>query len=94
MRFRAFAPRAKAWRSVRRAHLANHPTCAACGTRHLLDVHHIKPFHLFPALELDPRNLMTLCRWRRHHFKIGHHGDWTRWNETAREDAARLLGSK
>jgi 5-methylcytosine-specific restriction endonuclease McrA len=92
-RFKPAEPRSPAWRGVRRRHLATNPTCAACGTKHLVDVHHIIPFHIDPTHELDPGNLITLCRWplRRHHFKVGHLGDWTRWNETVRADAAVLL---
>jgi hypothetical protein len=70
------------------------PTCAACGSRHLVDVHHVVPFHIDRTLELDLGNLITLCRWRRHHLKVGHLGDWTRYNEHVREDAARLLASR
>lgn len=74
------------WPAVRRAHLKAYPNCAWCGTRRLVDVHHITPFHIDRQLELDPANLITLCRWRRHHLKVGHLGDWTRWNEHVAED--------
>jgi hypothetical protein len=51
----------------------HHPACEACGTTAELNVHHIKPFHIYPELELDHTNLITLCRV--HHFTIGHDSD-------------------
>ena len=44
-----------------------------CGATTFLEVHHIRPFHLFPALELDPTNFITLCEGREEcHFNVGH----------------------
>ena len=53
--------RSSGWRSVRNEHIENNPTCAACGRRDDLDVHHIVPYHVDPDRELDPTNLITLC---------------------------------
>ncbi len=52
----ALAPprRSPHWPAVRAAHLRRFPTCAACGTFKGVQVHHVRPFWLFPALELDP----------------------------------------
>lgn len=52
--------------------------CRCCGGAQDLNVHHIKPFHIDAALELDPNNLVTLCR--EHHFHIGHHDNWKNAN--------------
>jgi predicted HNH restriction endonuclease len=58
-----------------------------------LEVHHVKPFHLFPQLELDPANLMTLCEDGGNcHFMVGHLKDWRRYNPKARPAAASYLG--
>lgn len=61
------------WQTVKRHWLLSNPLCVACGTDVQLNVHHIKPFHTNPELELDPTNLITLCRV--HHFVIGHDPD-------------------
>ncbi|GCE16544.1 HNH endonuclease [Dictyobacter kobayashii] len=63
-----------------------------CGHRGKgLQVHHIKPFHLYPELELDPNNLITLCeiRGRTHHLLIGHLDDWESYNIRVRADTKR-----
>jgi len=84
------------WPTVRAAYLAEHPTCEACGSADDLNVHHVAPFHLRPELELDPTNLITLCR--EHHFSIGHDPDgpgplrpnWKAANPNVRRDAAKM----
>jgi hypothetical protein len=70
--------RSSGWGRVRANWIKNNPKCLACGTIHNLDVHHIKPYHLFPELELDTANLVTLCR--THHYQIGHFKDWRKYN--------------
>jgi hypothetical protein len=66
--------------------VAAHPTCAACGTRGV-EVHHVEPFHVRPDLELDPANLISLCR--ADHFCFGHFHRWASWNPDVRADVAR-----
>lgn len=82
------AARSSKWSEVRRDFLKLHPACEACGVTTDLNVHHIKPFNQFPELELDPRNLITLCR--KHHFEVGHLGNWRTANATVRADAAKI----
>ncbi len=86
-------PRSGSWPRARREHLAQFPTCAACGGSENLTVHHVEPFQLNPAKELDPDNLITLCESPSHncHFIFGHLCDWKSWNESVRADAARYL---
>ena len=62
--------------------------CRGCGTKKHLQVHHKKPFHLHPELELDPKNLITLCMdvWRCH-IELGHSGDWKAYNPHVEDDA-------
>lgn len=84
--------RSSQWLAVRRAHLERHPRCACCGGRSRLEVHHIVPFHHQPALELEPTNLITLCRKGpgvNCHLFVGHLGSFQSWNEGARTDARR-----
>jgi 5-methylcytosine-specific restriction endonuclease McrA len=83
--------RSPKWDETRKTFLCDHPECAVCNTRKGLEVHHELPFHIAPALELDPTNLITLCR--DHHFLFGHLLDWKSFNETVKLDA-RTWNSK
>ena len=85
--------RSPRWAETRRAHLARFPTCALCGGLRNLEVHHRKPFHLNPELELHPANLITLCEAggfgiKNCHHMIGHYGNWKRANPEVGRDAA------
>lgn len=85
--------RSPQWPMVAREHLQKEPACVVCGYRGRgLQVHHIKPFHLFPDLELDPNNLITLCevKGRDHHLLLGHLDDWESYNLNIRTDAKRF----
>ena len=81
--------RSPEWPRVERAHLRMEPNCACCnpGARMAVQVHHIFPFHYCvalgrPDLELDDRNVVTLCEDERdrpaddHHLLVGHLGDF------------------
>jgi hypothetical protein len=83
-------PRSDKWPEVRKAHLLLFPTCAVCGTKKLLQVHHKKPFHLEPELELDPNNLITLCEDTGHncHLVFGHLDSFESYNPDVVADAA------
>ncbi len=82
------AERSSRWPAVREAYVAEHSTCAACGNTPV-EVHHVRPFHLWPDSELDPKNLISLCK--RCHLLIGHLGDFRASNPLVRDDAARQL---
>jgi len=87
-----YQQRSPQWPAVAHAHLAREPGCMVCGHQGRgLQVHHIKPFHLYPELELDPSNLITLCeiRGRDHHLLIGHLDDWESYNPQVRADVKR-----
>lgn len=80
------------WRTVEKHFKEANPTCAACGTKKLLQVHHEKPFHTDPSLELDPKNLIGLCMSRYEcHLRIGHGGDFKHYNPDVVVDAAKVL---
>jgi len=81
--------RSSHWPAVERAHLAKEPRCRACrpGQSEAVQVHHIFPFHYAialgrPDLELDDRNLITLCETEHdkpspnHHLLLGHLDDF------------------
>lgn len=80
-------PRSSHWTSVRREHLKLSPTCAVCGGTRDIEVHHIKPYNLFPELELVPSNLITLCNHFYHHLYFGHLGSYSSFNQSIRSDA-------
>jgi hypothetical protein len=81
-----------------------HDVCACCGCRLHLQVHHIKPFHLWPSLELQDGtgvapatggagatpNFITLCMGPFEcHLEIGHAGSFrSEGNPRVVEDAA------
>lgn len=81
------------WRHVRKTHLKKpgNEFYVVCGSAVKLEVHHIIPFHVAPELELDPRNLATVCRRKKYgihcHLLIGHLGNYKRYNEYFRKDA-------
>jgi len=80
-------PRSAHWPAYRRAWLAAHNFCRACGLTDKLEVHHKKPFHLHPELELDPTNYITLCESATEcHLKIGHLDDWHSFNPNVETD--------
>ena len=80
-------PRSPKWPAVRAAHLRAYPTCAACGQRDSLEVHHIVPYHVDPSRELDSSNLLTLCG-DPCHLVHGHCMSWKRWEPRVAELAA------
>lgn len=83
--------RSSEWGSVRDVHLEEFGECAACGSKKNLQVHHIKPFHLHPELELDPTNLITLCmdEWDCH-LNLGHGGSFRAYNPNIVTDATEF----
>lgn len=87
------AKRSGEWPRVRKEHLALHPVCEMCGGSEKLEVHHIRPFHLHPDLELSPDNLITLCEADRDgancHLLFGHLGNFKSFNINVKADAAQ-----
>lgn len=69
------------WRAFRNK-LTKNSKCAICGTNKHLRLHHKKPFHLFPELELDEKNVVVLCESPSHncHFIFGHLMNWSMYN--------------
>lgn len=88
--------RAAQWPKIRAAHLLKEPICQICGGKLKLTVHHIRPFHIHPELELDDTNLITLCEGAgsgNHHLTFGHWGNYaTKWNPTIRSEITLWLG--
>ncbi len=81
------AARSGGWHTVEKHFLESHSTCAACGGHTHLQVHHIRPFHLVPELELDVNNLITLCMGRKEcHLRLGHGGNFKAYNPHVKTD--------
>lgn len=82
-------PRSPHWPRVRDEFLAKEPYCQVCKSRKNLNVHHKKPYHLFPDMELDPNNLITLCEGGpvNCHLLFGHLFNWSDYNPHVQEDA-------
>lgn len=74
-------PRHPDWQRVSAAFKVG-KACAFCGGLTDLEVHHIRPFHQFPELEMAEGNWIVLCGdgGRGCHFLAGHLGNWQRWN--------------
>lgn len=84
--------RSSRWRKVREVHLKNNPKCELCEGAKKLRVHHIKPFHTHPELELEPTNLITLCECLSYgincHLLVGHLGNFRKVNHNSVADIA------
>lgn len=76
------------WPNVRKQFLIKNPVCAISGLTSNLQVHHIKPYHLHPELELEESNLITLSAGPdfNFHLWVGHLGDWKSFNENVLDD--------
>jgi 5-methylcytosine-specific restriction enzyme A len=90
--------RSPKWPALHKKWITAHSTCAACGKNVKLAVHHKKPLHLFPELELDETNLITLCE-NVHstycHYTVGHCGiSWMKYDPNVDNDAAIILAMK
>lgn len=85
--------RSGSWARVRREHLEREPACAACGRTKDLEVHHIRPYHDYPELELSPENLISLCS-SPCHLVHGHFMNWSCSNPMCRADCARYRAGR
>lgn len=84
------------WPAARKQHLELHPACEVCGGTEKLEVHHIRPFHLHPELELDPTNFASLCEANKGgvncHLHFGHLGNFKSFNVDVLADAKEWHG--
>ena len=86
--------RSSRWPAVERQWKKEHPKCAACGSEIRVQVHHKQPFHLYPALELDETNLISLCMDKLDcHLLIGHGGSFKAFVPSVAVLAAQLRAS-
>ena len=71
------------WQTKRQAKLAQQPTCQVCGTRHSLQVHHLRDYSLIPHEPLS--SLAVLCNvcHQLQHDALGYpqtYQDYMNWN--------------
>ena len=86
--------RSSKWHEVRNEYLEKESKCAACGSRKNLQVHHKKPFHLHPELELNSENFIALCMdVEECHLLIGHGDSFKFYNPNVESDAKRFMSS-
>lgn len=83
--------RSSKWAGARTQFLSIHTECAACEGKTHLQVHHMKPFHLHPELELDENNLIVLCMgtWDCH-LRLGHGDSFKCYNPNIKIDAMKF----
>lgn len=83
--------RSPEWPRIRSEFLSLHPICSICESSKKVEVHHIRPFHLHPELELDPTNFISLCESNENghdcHLGFGHLGNFKSFNTSIREDS-------
>jgi hypothetical protein len=96
--------RSPEWSKIEKSFVLRFPNCAACKiTQSHVQVHHVFPFHYCiilgrPDLELDPRNLITLCETTHlcpsdnHHLLLGHFDDFKSANLNVRQDVIKYKG--
>ena len=84
--------RSSGWDELRDEVIKKHASCAACGSKKKLQVHHIIPFSNRPELEMDEGNLIVLCMDEFEcHLAIGHGGAFKFYNPNVVEDAQKFL---
>jgi 5-methylcytosine-specific restriction endonuclease McrA len=91
--------RSGSWPKFRKAFLKKNFCCEACCTDKKLEVHHIVPFKVNKALELEENNCITLCK--SCHLVLAHFKDYQLYNplivKTAREflfERVKAVGRK
>ena len=84
-----FSIRSSRWKKTRDKYLQENPTCAVCGRKENLTIHHIIPVHIDESRELDDKNLITLCQGKTMncHFIFGHFLNWSKYNPNVVEDS-------
>lgn len=88
--------RSSRWPKTRKKFIEKNPCCAVCGRdTGKREVHHIKPFHSHPELELEESNLITLCENKKDgvncHLLFGHLGNYRSFNENVIKDAQEWI---
>jgi putative intracellular protease/amidase len=81
------ASRSAQWPAFRAEYAKTHlPVCAICGGTAALNLHHLRPFHAFPELELVESNVVWLCNKNLCHIRVGHLSNFQSINPKGAED--------
>ena len=81
------ASRSDQWPAFKKEYALTHlPVCAICGGTAQLNLHHLRPFHVFPELELDPTNVVWLCNAKLCHIRVGHLSNFSSINPNGAAD--------
>ena len=86
---KSFGPTDSQITSAKNKYRKTHIRCELCNARSNIsngnknDIHHRIPVHIDRSKAADQDNLITLCR--RHHFYIGHMGNWKSHNSNLDE---------
>ena len=79
--------RSSKWPAFKKQYALTHlPVCAICCGTQDLNLHHLRPFHVFPELELDPQNVVWLCNAKQCHIRVGHLGNFQSINPSGATD--------
>ena len=81
--------RSSKWAKVRKGYLKFNPRCAVCESKKKIEVHHLMPFQLRSDLELDEKNLITLCESKKSvncHLLFGHGLNYRDYNPDCPKD--------
>lgn len=74
--------RSSKWSKLQKSFLEANSHCALCEGTENLNVHHKKPFHLYPELELEESNLITLCMGEKDcHLLVAHGNNFSYYCE-------------
>jgi 5-methylcytosine-specific restriction endonuclease McrA len=88
--------RSPKWREFSKAIIKAEGVCSVCTRTRGLECHHEIPFWIAQDLELEPDNVIVLCR--RCHLIFGHNGNWKRLNASCSTDvihwAAKMKGKE
>jgi hypothetical protein len=100
--------RSEHWAEVEKEYKTKNPNCIACDPKNYgkvgIQIHHtFYPFHIAilagrPDLELDERNLRSLCETEKdkpapnHHILLGHLKNFRSWNPNLDTDAQKYKG--
>lgn len=90
-----FAARSPHWHVIQHQCILRDGCCQWCGGVEALEGHHIEPYHVNPANELNPLNVITLCMHptTECHLRQGHRsahspkGNWKDFNPSVVEEA-------
>lgn len=80
------AKRSSSWGTFRKQYIKD--KCEVCRKGYFLELHHVIPVNVDKSKELDPDNVVTVCR--SCHFSWGHFFSWRKFNGQIKNDIIRV----